>query len=82
MESWDDAVLTSLGAYAMDHIPDEDGPAVANTTHAVRNGAIYADVFVGASRPEGQRSFVAANRTVTSGSQPAGTGTGDHRWLS
>ena len=55
---------------------------MANTTHAVRNGAIYAGVFVGASRPEGQRSFVAANRTVTSGSQPAGTGTGDHRWLS
>ncbi len=57
----------------MDHIPDEDGPAVANTTHAVRNGAIYAGVFVGASRPEGQREPPwPADGTVTNGPRPAG----------
>jgi hypothetical protein len=38
--------LISLGAYAMDHIPDEGGPAVAQAAHAVRQEAIYAGVFV------------------------------------
>ena len=34
-EAWDGAVLISFDANAMDHIPDEDMPAVAEAAHAV-----------------------------------------------
>jgi hypothetical protein len=34
------------GADVMDHIPGENGPAVARAAHAVRQKAMYAGVFV------------------------------------
>lgn len=38
--------LISFGAHAMDHIPDEDMPAVAKAAHAVVQEAIEAGVYV------------------------------------
>ena len=36
--------LISFGAHAMDHIPDEDAPAVARAAHAAVQEAINAGV--------------------------------------
>jgi hypothetical protein len=40
--------LISFGARAMDHIPDEDAPAVARAAHAAVQEAINAGVYVSA----------------------------------
>ncbi|MGE5136919.1 MAG: YciI family protein [Gemmatimonadota bacterium] len=40
--------LISFGAHAMDHIPDEDAPAVARAAHAAVQEAINAGVYVSA----------------------------------
>src|SRR5580658_1790826 len=40
--------LISFGAHAMDHIPDEDAPAVARAAHATVQEAINAGVYVSA----------------------------------
>ena len=45
-ESWDDAVPDPFDAHAMDHIPDEDMPAVVNASLAVVQEAINAGVWV------------------------------------
>ena len=63
--------LISFGAHAMDHIPDEDVPAVAKAAHAAVQEAVNADVFVCAGGLEDQRaSIVATDGTVTDGPYP------------
>ena len=60
--------LISFGAHAMDHIPDEDMPAVAKAAHAAVQEAVNAGVFVCAGGLEDQRaSIVATDGTVTDG---------------
>ena len=58
------AYLISFGPHAMDHIPEEDFPAVAKAAHAVCQEAIDAGVFVSASGLEDQPTIVAADGTV------------------
>ena len=63
--------LISFGAHAMDHIPDEDMPAVAKAAHAVVQEAVSAGVFVCAGGLEDRRaSIVATDGTVTDGPYP------------
>jgi len=66
--------LILLGVHAMDHIPDEDMPAVGKAAHAVCQEAINAGVFVRASGLEGQPNIVAADGTVTDGPLPEAIG--------
>jgi hypothetical protein len=67
--------LISFHAYAMDHIPDEDGPAVGKAAHAVVQEAIDAGVYVSAGGLENQpASIVAADGTVTDGPYPDAIG--------
>jgi len=62
------------GAHAMDHIPDEDMPAVAKAAHAVCQDAINAGVFVRSSGLEDQPTIVATDGTVTDGPYPEAIG--------
>ena len=66
--------LILFGAHAMDHIPDEDMPAVAKAGHAVCQEAINAGVFVRSSGLEDQPSIVAPDGTVTDGPYPEAIG--------
>ena len=67
--------LISFGAHAMDHIPDQDMPAVARASHAVVQEAIDADVFVSTGGLENQKaSIVATDGTVTDGPRPEAIG--------
>jgi len=67
--------LILFGAHAMDHIPDEDMPAVAEAAHAVTQEAINAGVFVCAGGLGDQRaSIVAPDGTVTDGPYPEAIG--------
>jgi hypothetical protein len=67
--------LISFGAHAMDHIPDQDMPAVAKAAHAVLQEAIDAGVLVCAGGLEDQRaSIVACDGTVTDGPYPEAIG--------
>ena len=67
--------LISFGAHAMDHIPDEEGPAVAEAAHAVVQEAIDAGVYVVAGGLEDQpASIVATDGTVTDGPYPEAIG--------
>jgi len=60
--------LISFNDGAMDHIPDEDMPAVAKAAHAVTQEALTAGVYVFAGGLEFQRpSVVAPDGTVTDG---------------
>jgi hypothetical protein len=60
--------LISFSTHAMDHIPDEDMPAVAKAAHAAVQEAVSAGVFVCAGGLEDQRaSVVAIDGTVTDG---------------
>jgi hypothetical protein len=63
--------LISFGAHAMDHIPGEDMPAVAQAAHAVVQQAIDAGVLVcTGGLAQQQASIVAADGTVTGGPYP------------
>ena len=63
--------LISFGAHAMDHIPDEDMPAVAKAAHAAVQEAVNAGVFVCGGGLEDQRaSIVATDGTVADGPYP------------
>ena len=74
-ESWDDAVPISFDDHAMDHIPDEDMPAVANASLAVVQEAINAGVWVFGGGLENQKaSIVATDGTVTDGPYPEAIG--------
>jgi hypothetical protein len=63
--------LISFDAHAMDHIPDEDMPAVADAAHAVCQEAINAGVYVAGGGLENRpASIVATDGTVTDGPYP------------
>jgi hypothetical protein len=67
--------LISFDAHAMDHIPDEDMPAVSKAAHAVAQEAINAGVLVFAGGLESeQASIVAIDGTVTDGPYPEAMG--------
>ena len=59
----------------MDHIPDEEMPAVANAPHEVVHEAINAGVRVSGGGPENQKAgIVATGGTVTDGLYPQAIG--------
>jgi hypothetical protein len=63
--------LISFDAGAMDHIPDEEMPAVGKAAHAVVQEAVNAGVWVfGAGRENQRASVVATDGTVTDGPYP------------
>jgi hypothetical protein len=67
--------LISFGAHAMDHIPDEDMPAVARAAHAAVQEAVNAGVYVSAGGLENQpASIVATDGTVTDSPYPGAIG--------
>jgi hypothetical protein len=72
---WMTRYLISFGAHAMDHIPGEDMPAVAEAAHAVVHEAVSAGVFVCGGGLDHQRaSIVATDGTVTHGPYPEAIG--------
>jgi hypothetical protein len=63
--------LISFDAHAMDHIPDEEVPAVGKTSHAVVQEAVDAGVWVfGAGLESRRASVVATDGRVTDGPYP------------
>ncbi len=67
--------LISFGAHAMDHIPEEDMPAVAEASHAVVYEAMDAGVWVfGGGLERRKASIVATDGTVTDGPYPEAVG--------
>ena len=67
--------LISFGAHVMDHIPDDDAPAVAGAAHAVVQEAVNAGVYVSAGGLENQpASTVATDGAVTDGPYPEAIG--------
>ena len=67
--------LISFGAHAMDHIPDEDAPAVARATHTAVREAVNAGVSVSAGGLKNQpASIVATDGAVTDGPYPQAIG--------
>jgi hypothetical protein len=59
--------LISFDRGAMDHIPDEEGPAVGEAAHAAVQEAKDAGVFVFAGGIHDEVSVVTADGTVTDG---------------
>jgi hypothetical protein len=68
--------LMVFGAHAMDHVPDEDMPAVDEAAHAVSQEAINAGVYVlaGGLEDHKQSVIVATDGTVTDGQYPDAIG--------
>ena len=67
--------LISFDAHAMEHIPDEDMPAVARAAHEVVEEAMNAGVWVFGGGLEHQKaSIVATDGTATEGSYPEAIG--------
>ena len=67
--------LISFDAHAMDHIPGEDMPAVAEASHAVVYEAMDAGVWVFGGGLEHQKaSIVATDGTVADGPYPQAIG--------
>ena len=67
--------LISFDAHAMDHIPDDDMPAVAKAAHEVVEEALNAGVWVFGGGLENQKaSIVATDGTVTDGPYPEAIG--------
>ena len=67
--------LISFDAHAMDHIADEDMPAVAEASHAVVYEAMDAGVWVFGGGLEHQKaSIVAADGAVADGPYPEAIG--------
>jgi hypothetical protein len=67
--------LISFDAHAMDHIPDDEMPAVGRATHEVVEEAMSAGVWVFGGGLENQRaSVVAIDGTVTDGPYPEAVG--------
>src|SRR5258707_11111940 len=65
--------LISFGAHAMDHVPDEDAPAVARAARAAVQEAINAGVYVSAGGLEDQpASILATDGAGTHGPYPPG----------
>jgi hypothetical protein len=66
--------LISFGAHAMDHIADDDGPAVGRAAHAVTQEAINAGAYVCAGGIFERAAIVAPDGTVTDGPYPDAVG--------
>jgi hypothetical protein len=67
--------LISFDAHAMDHIPDEDMPAVAQASHAVAHEAMDAGVWVFGGGLENQKAgIVETDGTVADGPYPQAIG--------
>ena len=67
--------LISFGAHAMDHVPDQDAPAVARAAHAVVQEAVNAGVYVSAGGLANQpASIVSADGAVTGDPYPEAVG--------
>ena len=67
--------LISFDAQAMDHISDEDMPAVAEASHAVVHEAMDAGVWVFGGGLENQKaSIMATDGTVADGPYPQAIG--------
>ena len=67
--------LISFDAHAMDHIPDDDMPAVAEAAHEVVEEALNAGVWVFGGGLENQKaSIVATDGTITDGPYPEAIG--------
>jgi hypothetical protein len=67
--------LISFDAHAMDHIPEDDMPAVTDASLAVVQDAIDAGVWVFGGGLENQKaSIVATDGTVTDGPYPEAVG--------
>jgi hypothetical protein len=67
--------LISFDAHAMDNVPDEDLPAVADAAHAVVQEAIDAGAWVFGGGLETQKaSIVGTDGTVTDGPYPEAIG--------
>src|ERR671924_1779180 len=67
--------LISFDAHAMDHIPEEDMPAVAKASHEVVQEALNAGVWVfGGGLKNQKASVVATDGTVTEGPYPEAIG--------
>ncbi len=67
--------LILFDAHAMDHIPDEDMPAVGKAAHAVVQDAVEAGAWVFGAGLESQKaSIVATDGTVTDGPHPEAIG--------
>jgi hypothetical protein len=67
--------LISFDAHAMDHIPDEEMPAVARAAHEFVSEAMHAGVWVFGGGLENQKaSVVAPDGTLSEGSYPEAVG--------
>jgi hypothetical protein len=67
--------LISFDAHAMDHIPEEEMPAVARAAHEVADEAMNAGVWVfGGGLLNQKASVVATDGTVTEGAYPEAIG--------
>ena len=67
--------LISFDAHAMDHIPDDDMPAVAKAAHEVVEEALNAGVWVFGGGLENQKAIImATDGTVTDGPYPEAVG--------
>jgi hypothetical protein len=67
--------LISFDAHAMDHIPDEDMPAVAKAAHEVVREALDAGVWVFGGGLETQKAtVVSTDGTVSEGPYPEAIG--------
>ena len=67
--------LISFDAHAMDHIPDDDMPAVAKASHEVVEEALNAGVWVFGGGLENQKArIVGTDGTVTDGPYPEAIG--------
>jgi hypothetical protein len=67
--------LISFDAHAMDHIPDEDMPAVANAAHEVVQEALNAGVWVFGGGLETQKAtVVSTDGTISEGPYPEAIG--------
>jgi hypothetical protein len=67
--------LISFDAYAMEHIPDEDGPAVGKAAHEVVQEAVDAGVWVvGGGLEDQPASVVGTDGTITDGPKPDAVG--------
>ena len=67
--------LISFVAHAMDHIPEEEMPAVAKASHEVVDEAMNAGVWVfGGGLLNQQASVVATDGKVTDGAYPEAIG--------
>jgi hypothetical protein len=67
--------LISFDAHAMDHIPEEEMPAVGDAAHRVVEEAMNAGVWVFGGGLQSERaSVVAIDGTVTDGPYPDAVG--------